>query len=105
MHGRRLWSLFTRASSGERRFATSQGNRAGEAGVTTAKENDMFGKIIGAIAGSKMAKRSSNVSEPMGAVAGLVTASALRRISLPAIIALAAGGYAAKKLMDRKQAS
>lgn len=63
----------------------------------------MIGKIIGAIAGSKMAKRSSEVSEPMGAVAGLVTASALRRLSLPAMIALAAGGYAAKKLMDRKQ--
>jgi hypothetical protein len=63
----------------------------------------MIGKIIGAIAGSKMAKRTSEVSEPMGAVAGLVTASALRRLSLPAMIALAAGGYAAKKLMDRKQ--
>jgi hypothetical protein len=63
----------------------------------------MIGKIIGAVAGSKMAKHSSKVGEPFGAAAGLVTASALRRLSLPAIVALAAGGYAVKKLMDRKQ--
>jgi hypothetical protein len=63
----------------------------------------MIGKIIGAIAGSRVAKHTSGVSEPFGAVAGVATASVLRRMSLPAMIALAAGGYAAKKLLDRKQ--
>jgi hypothetical protein len=65
----------------------------------------MIGKIIGAIAGSKMAKRTSGVSEPFGAVAGLVTATALRRMSIPAMIALAAGGYFAKKTFDKKHES
>jgi mannitol-specific phosphotransferase system IIBC component len=67
------------------------------------KENDMIGKIIGAVAGSKVAKHTSGVSGPFGAAAGIVTASALRRMSIPAMVALAAGGYFAKKAMDRRQ--
>lgn len=63
----------------------------------------MIGKIIGAVAGSKVAKHSSGMSGPFGAAAGVVTASALRKMSVPAVVALAAGGYFAKKAMDKKQ--
>lgn len=64
----------------------------------------MIGKIIGAVAGSKVADRMSNVSGPFGAAAGVVTATALRRMPLPALIVLGAGGYLAKKVFDKKQA-
>ncbi len=48
----------------------------------------MIGKIIGAVAGSKVADRMSGVSSPFGAAAGMVTATALRRMSLPAMVVL-----------------
>ncbi|MCB2048449.1 MAG: hypothetical protein KDE32_09515 [Novosphingobium sp.] len=63
----------------------------------------MLGKIIGAIAGSKIADRVSGINSPMGAAAGVVTATALRRMSLPALIVLGAGGYLAKRIFDKKQ--
>ncbi len=62
----------------------------------------MIGKIIGAIAGSKIAQHTSGMSSPFGAAAGVLTATALRRVSLPGLVALAAGGYFAKKMMDKK---
>jgi hypothetical protein len=65
----------------------------------------MIGKIIGAIAGSKVADRVSGINSPFGAAAGVVTATALRRMSLPALIVLGAGGYFAKKVFDKKQAA
>lgn len=55
---------------------------------TGKKENNMIGKIIGAVAGSKVADRMSGVSSPFGAAAGMVTATALRRMSLPAMVVL-----------------
>ena len=63
----------------------------------------MIGKIIGAVAGSKIAEHTRGLSGPFGAVAGVFTATALRRFSVPALIALAAGGYFAKKALDSKQ--
>lgn len=64
----------------------------------------MIGKIIGAVAGSKVADHMSGISSPVGAAAGMLTATALRRMSLPAMIVLGAGGYFAKKFYDKKQA-
>jgi hypothetical protein len=105
MHGCGLWSLFAFVSTRQTVFPSTPGNPTARRGVRLVeKENEMIGKIIGAIAGSKVAKHTSGVSEPFGAVAGLVTASALRRISLPAIIVLGAGGYFAKKYYDKRQA-
>ncbi len=64
----------------------------------------MIGKIIGAVAGSKIAEHTSGVSGPFGAAAGILPATALRRLSLPVLIGLTAGGYFVKKAMDKKSA-
>ena len=58
----------------------------------------MIGKAIGAFVGDKLAKQTGGVGGAGGAVMGVVAASVLRRMSLPAILALGAGGYIAKKL-------
>jgi len=105
VHGRALWGLFVRSSSSERAASTS----CREPAYATArypgksKENDIVGKIIVAVAGSKVAKHSSGMSGPFGAMAGVVMASALRKMSVPAMVALAAGGYFAKRAMDLRQ--
>lgn len=61
----------------------------------------MIGKIIGAYAGDKLAKKTSGIGGAGGAALGVIAASVLRRMSLPAMIALGAGGYVAKKLYER----
>ncbi len=64
----------------------------------------MIGKVIGAFLGDKIAKQTSGIGGASGAAIGVIAATALRRMSLPAMIALGAGGYLAKKYMDRKEA-
>ena len=64
----------------------------------------MIGKIIGAFVGDKLAKQSSSMGGASGAALGVVAASVIRRMSLPAMVALGVGGYAAKKFFDKKQA-
>lgn len=64
----------------------------------------MFGKIIGAIAGSKAAKHSRHIGGTRGALMGVASASLLRKLSIPAVLAIGAGGYALKKYKDRKDA-
>ena len=62
----------------------------------------MIGKIVAAVIGKNIGKQTRGMSGAGGAVAGVVTAGLIRRMSLPALIALAAGGYAAKKHLDKK---
>ncbi|MXO59917.1 hypothetical protein GRI89_10235 [Altererythrobacter salegens] len=62
----------------------------------------MIGKIIGAILGKQVADHSASISGPTGAILGAVSGTVLRRASLPALIGLAAGGYALKKYKDRR---
>lgn len=64
----------------------------------------MFGKIIGAVAGAKAAEHSRNVGGTRGALMGMASASLLRKLSIPAVLAIGAGGYALKKYKDRKDA-
>ena len=64
----------------------------------------MIGKIIGAFVGDKLAKQSSSVGGASGAALGVVASTVLRRMSLPAMVALGVGGYFAKKAFDKKQA-
>ncbi|WP_199799688.1 hypothetical protein [Pseudoblastomonas halimionae] len=64
----------------------------------------MIGKIIGAFVGGKAAQQSRGIDGPAGALIGVAAASALRRLSIPAMIALGAGGYLAKKYFDKQQA-
>ena len=63
----------------------------------------MIGKIIGAYAGDKLAKQTSGIGGAGGAALGVIAAGVLRRMSLPAMIALGAGGYVAKKLYERSE--
>ena len=65
----------------------------------------MIGKIIGAYAGDKLAKQTNTlgIGGAGGAALGVVAASVLRRMSLPTMLAVGAGGYVAKKLYERNQ--
>ena len=60
----------------------------------------MFGKIAGAWLGSKVAGRNSGFK---GAALGY-SAAALARRSVPALAAVAVGGWAFRKLRDRRRA-
>ncbi len=62
----------------------------------------MIGKVIGAFVGDKLAKQTSGLGGAGGAALGVVAASVLRRMSLPAMLALGAGGYVAKKILEKK---
>ena len=64
----------------------------------------MFGKILGAVAGKQIADHSAGVSGPTGMIAGALAGSVLRRASIPALIAITAGGYAYKKWSDKREA-
>lgn len=65
----------------------------------------MLGKIIGAVAGSKMAESTRGIGGTSGALLGIGAASLARRLSLPALIVMGAGGYLFKKHMDKKEAA
>lgn len=62
----------------------------------------MLGKIIGAVAGAKAADHVRGISEPGGALLGVGAAALARRLSLPAMLAIAAGGYAFKRYKDKQ---
>jgi len=61
----------------------------------------MIGKIIGAVAGAQVAKATRGMDGTTGAVLGAVAVPIVRRMRLPALLALAAGGYAFKRLSDK----
>ena len=60
----------------------------------------MLDKIIGAYVGGKAAKQTSALGGPAGAALGVIAPMIIRRISLPAMVAMAAGGYIMKKVLD-----
>lgn len=61
----------------------------------------MIGKLIGAVAGAQAAKATSRIDGTTGAVLGAIAVPVVRRMKVPALLALAAGGYAFKRLADR----
>ena len=61
----------------------------------------MIGKIIGAYAGDRLAKQTRGLGGASGAALGVVAAAALRRVSLPAMLAMGVGGYIAKRLYEK----
>ncbi|MDN3646161.1 hypothetical protein QWY75_08075 [Pontixanthobacter aestiaquae] len=61
----------------------------------------MIGKIIGAVAGSKLAKSARGMGGPTGALLGVGAATIAKRASLPVLVALTAGGYFAKKYLAK----
>lgn len=62
----------------------------------------MIGKILGAVVGAKVAESSGKIGSSGGAVVGLAASILVRRMSLPSLLALAAGGYAARRLSTRR---
>lgn len=64
----------------------------------------MLGKIIGARMGQELARRTSNLSTTAGAAIGAVAPTVLRRVGIPALVVLGVGGFAVKKLLDRRKA-
>jgi hypothetical protein len=64
----------------------------------------MIGKIISGVLGAQAAK-NTQVGGAGGALLGVAGATLLRRLSLPALIALTAGGYAFKKWSDKQEAT
>lgn len=61
----------------------------------------MIGKIIGAGLGAVLSKQTGKIGGPAGAVLGTVAVPVLRRLSLPGMIVLGAGGYVATKLIEK----
>lgn len=65
----------------------------------------MIGKIIGAMAGSHLAKSSSAIGGTGGALLGAGVATLAKRASLPVLIGLAAGSYVLRRRKDRREAA
>ena len=65
----------------------------------------MIGKIIGAFVGGKVAQRTRGLEGPTGAAIGVLAPAILRRISLPTMLAVSAGGLLAKKLSEASKSS
>ena len=63
----------------------------------------MIGKIIGGIVGAKAADHVRGINDPGGALLGIGAAALARRLSLPAMLAIAAGGYAYKRYSDKRE--
>lgn len=63
----------------------------------------MIGKIIGAVAGNRLANQTRSFGGSTGAALGFIAPTILRRMSIPAMLVLGAGGYAFKKLSERDE--
>ena len=64
----------------------------------------MLGKILGGIVGARAAEQTGKMGGAKGAILGAVAGSAIRRASIPGLIALTVGGYALKKWKNRRDA-
>ena len=64
----------------------------------------MIGKLIGAGLGAAISKETRKIEGPTGAVLGFLAVPLLTRLRLPTMLALAGGGYIAKKLIDKEHA-
>lgn len=62
----------------------------------------MIRNLIGAKVGAELAKNSSKVGTGSGAALGALAPLAIARLSLPALVAVGAGGYLFKRYRDRK---
>ncbi len=62
----------------------------------------MLGKLIGAIAGERIAQTVGGVSGTTGVVLGTAAAIVLRRMGPVGLVAAAAGGYALKRYYEKR---
>ena len=63
----------------------------------------MIGKIITAAIGNQVAKNTRGIGGPAGAAIGFIAPALLRRISLPAMLAVAAGGLCGQEAGREEQ--
>ncbi len=63
----------------------------------------MIGKLIGAGVGAALSKETRKMGGASGAVLGAVAVPFITRLRIPALLALAGGGYLAKRLADKAQ--
>jgi len=64
----------------------------------------MIRKLIGAAIGASVAKKNPAAGGVTGVLLATAVPFVLSRLSLPGMIAMGAGGYVAKRYMDRKEA-
>lgn len=65
----------------------------------------MIKNILGAVVGAKLAQNSTKVDNGTGAIVGSIAPALIARMSLPALIAVGAGGYLLKRHRDQKAAN
>lgn len=63
----------------------------------------MIGKIIAAVAGKKVADQTSSIGGTGGALLGVAAATLARRLGPVGLVAMAAGGYALKRHLDKRE--
>ncbi|MAY20511.1 MAG: hypothetical protein CL955_07820 [Erythrobacteraceae bacterium] len=63
----------------------------------------MFGKIIGAVVGGNIAKKTQGVNGTTGALLGAAAPVVIRRMSIPTMIAVGVGGYLVKRHLDKRE--
>lgn len=63
----------------------------------------MLGKIIGAAAGAAAGNATRGMSGTTGAIIGTLAVAAARRMGVLGLIAATAGGYALKKVADKRE--
>jgi hypothetical protein len=64
----------------------------------------MIKNIIGAVVGAQLAKTTPKVDNGTGAILGSIAPALIARMSLPALVAIGAGGYFLKRYRDKQQA-
>lgn len=62
----------------------------------------MLKKLIGAALGYRVSRKSRNLNGPAGAALGAVAASVIGRMTMAGLAGALAGGYATRRLMDRR---
>jgi hypothetical protein len=65
----------------------------------------MIGKIVGAVAGKRLAQRFGGMSGPGGALLGVGAAAVARRMGPVGLVAALVGGWAVKRHMAKREAT
>jgi hypothetical protein len=63
----------------------------------------MIDKVLGAIAGAKVAEHSRDLGAVEGSLLGLAASVVVRRLSVPSMLAIAAGAYLAKLHSEKRR--
>lgn len=64
----------------------------------------MISNILGAAVGAEASKFTSAFGGPAGAVLGALATPMVRRLTIPGLILITAGGYFAKKWLENRKA-